>query len=69
MKITITGEHIRLGQLLKKMNMIETGGQAKTYIDNNKIKVNGKRPEGRGTKVYTGTTISINDDLYQIVNK
>lgn len=69
MKIIITGEFIKLGQLLKKLNFITTGGEAKLFVLNNSIKINGKRPEGRGSKVYAGTTIWINDDLFQIVNK
>lgn len=68
MKIVITGEFIKIGQLLKKMGIINTGGEAKLYLENNTIKINGKKPEGRGSKVPVGATLWINDDLYQIVN-
>lgn len=67
MKIVISDEYIKLGQLLKKINVISTGGEAKHYIMNNIIKINGKIPEGRGTKVKAGATLWINDDLYQVV--
>ena len=67
MKIVIKDEYIKLGQLLKKINVISTGGEAKHYILNNIIKIDGKIPEGRGTKVKAGSTLWINDDLYQVV--
>ena len=68
MKIIIKDEYIKLGQLLKKIKVISTGGEAKNYILNNIIKINGEKPEGRGTKVKVGATLWINDDLYQVVN-
>ena len=68
MKIVISDEFIKLGQLLKKINVISSGGEAKFYIANNIIKINGKKPEGRGTKIHVGSTLWINDDLYQVVS-
>lgn len=69
MKVIIRDESIRLGQLLKKVHIISTGGEAKWYIENNDIKINGKKPEGRNTKVSIGSTVWINDDLFQIVGE
>ena len=57
MKIVITGESIKIGQLLKKIKVITTGGQATAFLANNEVKINGKYPEGRGTKVKVGSTI------------
>ena len=39
MKIFITGDFIKLGQLLKKIGIISTGGTAKWYVENNSIKL------------------------------
>lgn len=69
MKIIINTEFITIGQLLKKINIITTGGEAKMYLANNVIKINGEQPKGRNSKVYVGTTLWINDDLYQIVSE
>lgn len=69
MKIVIKDEYIRLSQLLKKISLISTGGQAKWYIAHNDIKINGKVPIGRNAKVQVGSTIWINDDLYQVVSE
>ncbi len=71
MKIEIIGEYIKLGQLIKKLNLIDTGGQAKEFIMNNidKIKINNEKPKGRSTKVFVGSTVWIEDDVYMIINK
>lgn len=67
MKIAIKDEFIKIGQLLKKIKVISTGGEAKNFLENNDVKINGKKPEGRGSKVHIGDTLWIGDDLYQVV--
>lgn len=57
MKIVIKDDSIKIGQLLKKINVIGSGGEAKFFLANNKITINGKVPEGRGTKVQVGDTL------------
>ena len=69
MKIVIKDESIKIGQLLKKINVIGTGGEAKHFLENNTVKINGEVPAGRGSKVKVGSTLWINDDLYQVVNE
>ncbi len=69
MKIEIIGEFIKLGQLLKKLHFIHSGGAAKDYITKNKITINGNEPEGRGSKIRPGDTIWIEDQVYLIILK
>ncbi|MCP4336910.1 MAG: RNA-binding S4 domain-containing protein [Mycoplasma sp.] len=69
MKIEIKGEFIKLGQLLKKIGKISTGGQAKDFIERNKITINGKKPEGRGSKIKPKDTLWIEEQVYLIVLK
>ena len=69
MKIVISDDSIKIGQLLKKISVIQSGGQAKFFLAQNKVLINGKKPVGRGTKVPVGSTLWINDDLYQVVNE
>ncbi len=69
MKIVIKGNEIRIGQLLKKINMISTGGQAKFFLENNVVKIDGRVPGGRGAKVRVGDTLWINDEVYQVVSE
>ncbi|MGL5732942.1 MAG: RNA-binding S4 domain-containing protein [Metamycoplasmataceae bacterium] len=68
MKVEIKGQSIRLGQLIKKLNLIDTGGQAKDFIENSNIKINNEKPKGRSTKVFVGSTVWIDDEVYMIVN-
>lgn len=69
MKIYIKDEYITICQLLKKMNIISSGGQAKFFLKNNDVKINGKRPIGKGSKVLIGSVVWINDELYHIVSE
>lgn len=48
---------ITLGQLLKKVNIISSGGEAKTFLTTHHVTVNGIREQRRGKKLNTGDTI------------
>ncbi len=69
MKIIIKDDSIKIGQLLKKIGIISSGGQAKAYLNENVVKINGKKTEQRGIQVKVGSTLWINDDLYQVVKE
>lgn len=69
MKVEIIGQFIKLGQLIKKLNLIDTGGQIKDFISKNEIKINNEKPKGRSTKIFVGSTIWIEDEVYMIVSK
>ena len=60
-KISITTEHITLGQLLKLSDVISFGGEAKTFLSNNKILVNGEAENRRGRKLRPGDKIELVD--------
>ena len=53
---------ITLGVLLKITGIIDTGGQAKFFLAENKVLVNGEEENRRGRKLY-------HDDLIQIGNQ
>lgn len=59
MDIKITSEYITLGQLLKIADFIQSGGEAKFAVKELFIKVNGKREDRRGRKLYVGDIIVI----------
>ena len=69
MKIIIKDSSIKVGQLLKKIGAISTGGESRMFLERNVVKVNGKVIETRGSKIEVGSTIWINDDLYQVLNE
>ncbi len=49
--IKITTEFITLGQLLKLASIIQNGGQAKSYLAENEVLVNGEPDQRRGRKL------------------
>ncbi len=68
--IFIKTEYIKLGQLMKLLGLISNGSEAKFFLLDNKINVNGEREDRRGRKIYPGYEIVINDtDAYKIEEK
>jgi S4 domain protein YaaA len=64
--IRIKDEFISLGQFLKICDLIATGGEAKNFLIENEISVNGVKEDRRGRKLYDRDLIKINDEVYQI---
>lgn len=58
-KVFITKPYITLGQMLKRENIVNTGGQVKGFLIENKVTVNGVREVRRGRKLYPGDVINI----------
>ncbi|ABO65390.1 MULTISPECIES: S4 domain-containing protein YaaA [Geobacillus] len=58
-KVTITTETITLGQLLKLVNLIETGGAAKWFLQEYNVFVNGEKEDRRGRKLKDGDRVEI----------
>lgn len=57
----IDEEFITLGQFLKVLGMIPTGGAAKWFLSENLVLINGEKEDRRGRKLYKGDTIKIED--------
>ena len=55
------GEYITLGQMIKVLNILDSGGQIKLFLQEEKVLVNGERDDRRGRKLR-------NDDLVQIAS-
>lgn len=58
-EITITTEYITLGQFLKLADCIDTGGQAKPFLAEREVFVNGERENKRGKKLYKDDIIAV----------
>ncbi|MCC3161194.1 MAG: RNA-binding S4 domain-containing protein [Mollicutes bacterium PWAP] len=69
MTVKITGEFIKLGQFLKKINRISSGGDAKWFVESSNIIINGEKPGGRSSKIFPGSTVWINDELYKVISE
>ncbi|AAZ43425.1 S4 domain-containing protein YaaA [Mycoplasmopsis synoviae] len=68
MTIKIYGEYIKLSQLLKKIDEVDSGGTAKFFLQNkiNKVLINGKQTTERNKKVYPGDIIWINNIVHKV---
>ena len=56
--ITITTEFIKLQDLLKFANLVETGGEAKELIQGGEVQVNGETYTMRGKKIRPGDVVA-----------
>ena len=56
-KITITTEFIKLQDLWKFANLVETGGEAKERIQGGEVRVNGEVCTMRGKKIRPGDVV------------
>lgn len=59
MEIKITTEFIKLDQLLKFANLVESGGHAKILILDEEVKVNGEVCTQRGKKIRIGDVVEL----------
>ena len=55
-------EYITLGQFLKEINVIGSGSQAKWYLADNSVFVDGELENRRGRKLYAGMMIEIPEE-------
>ena len=64
--ITITTEFIKLQDLLKFANLVETGGEAKERIQAGEVTVNGEVCTMRGKKCRAGDVIELDGQSVEI---
>ena len=62
----ITTEFITLQQFLKMNDLILSGGEAKYFVRENTILVNGETENRRGRKLYPGDEVTVNGKKYRI---
>lgn len=65
--IKIATNYITLGQFLKIAEIIQTGGEAKSFLMLNDPLVNGEIDKRRGRKLYSGDEIVVCDKAYRII--
>jgi len=64
--LKITTPYITLQQLLKIENIISSGGEAKFYLAENPVLVNGKLENRRGRKLYPKDVIKVDNQEFII---
>jgi ribosome-associated protein len=50
---------IRLGRLLKLVGAVDTGGQARTLLDEGAVEVNGEVESRRGRQLAVGDVVTV----------
>lgn len=67
-QIVISTAYITLGQVLKEVGIIDTGGMAKWYLAEHTVYVNGEEENRRGKKLVPGDVLTMADGTeYEIV--
>ena len=64
--IKIRDEFITLGQFIKVVDLISSGGEAKAYLLNTEVLINGEKDSRRGRKLYKGDLVIIHENQYRI---
>ena len=65
-EIKIKSEYIELGQFLKFVDIVQSGGEAKAFLTNNDVLINGEIDVRRGRKLRPGDKIEVNGNGYLI---
>ena len=65
-KITITDSYITLGQFLKFSSIASSGSEAKLYILQEQVLVNGNIETRRGRKLYPGDIVTVDTHSFEI---
>lgn len=60
-QVILETEFMTLGQMLKETTVIGSGGQAKWYLAENTVLVDGEPENRRGRKLYPGMMIEVPD--------
>ena len=68
-EIKINTDFIQLQSLLKFKGISETGGQAKEFIQDGIIRVNGQVCTARGKKIRPGDVVTAFGTDYRIINE
>ena len=67
--IEISTDTIRLGQLLKLANLVDTGSDAKILLAGEEVRVNGEIETRRGRQLRDGDLVSLDDVSVRVVSR
>lgn len=59
-------QYITLGILLKIAKIISTGGEAKIFLSENEVLVNGEEENRRGRKLYSDDKVEVAGNVFLI---
>ena len=62
MDVEVGERGIRLGQLLKLANLVETGGAARGLLESGEVRVNGELETRRGRQLGVGDVVECGEE-------
>jgi ribosome-associated protein len=65
--VPITGEMIRLGQLLKLAGVVDDGAQARGLIEGGEVRVDGQIDRRRGRQVRPGSRVDLGQTQIRVL--
>lgn len=68
-EIGIYGEYIQLDQLLKKLDLISSGGETGEFLSSHKILLNGVKVQEKRKKIRKGDELSIDGESYRFTGE
>jgi ribosome-associated protein len=68
-EVQISGETIRLGQLLKLAGIAESGGDGKALLAQEAVRVNGAPEARRGRQLHDGDLVEARGESARVVAK
>jgi S4 domain protein YaaA len=66
-EVKIKTEYITLGQLIKYLSLVGSGGEVKFFIMESHILLNEEPENRRGKKIYPNDVVEINNQTYRII--
>ena len=64
--IAVYGDYSQLDQLLKKIDVISSGGETGAYLARHQVKLNGKPVHEKRKKIRPGDVLAIDGREYQM---
>jgi ribosome-associated protein len=65
-QVSIHTDYITLGQLIKLLKLISSGGEEKAFVASHKILVNDVADNRRGRKIRNGDKVQIDSETYLV---
>lgn len=68
-EVKIHTNTIKLSQFLKLVGLIYTGGEAKEFISENDVLINGNIEKCKGKQLQLGDVVAVNNKKYILVSE
>jgi ribosome-associated protein len=64
--VTVSPDGIRLGQLLKLVGAVDTGGEVKGLLESGEVTVNGRVTVQRGAQLGAGDVVAVHGRSWRL---